>query len=64
MITLFKNFNIKHKLKECVRILKISKKPSKEEFKEITKITGYGLIIIGLLGFMIQAFKYLVDYLV
>jgi len=39
---------------ECKRVFTITKKPSKEEFKIIVKVSGIGILIIGLLGFIIQ----------
>ena len=39
---------------ETIRVFKITKKPSKEEFKVISKVTGVGTIVIGLIGFTIQ----------
>tara|TARA_Y100000310_G_C20431971_1_gene691926 strand:+ start:152 stop:340 length:189 start_codon:yes stop_codon:yes gene_type:complete len=44
----FKSF-----IKECKRVLKVTKKPSQEEFKMIVKITGLGIIVIGIIGFII-----------
>lgn len=44
---------LKSFIKESLRILKITKKPSKEEFKVIVKISGLGIILIGLIGFLI-----------
>lgn len=44
----FKSF-----IKECKRVLQITKKPSKIEYKSIVKVTGIGILIIGLLGFTI-----------
>lgn len=41
-------------LYEYKRILKISKKPTKEEFLTIVKVSSIGIGIIGLLGFVIQ----------
>ncbi len=40
--------------KECLRVLKVTKKPNKEEFKTIVKVSGLGILLIGLLGFIIQ----------
>jgi len=48
----FKDF-----LRECRRVLKITKKPDSFEFKTIVKISGLGIIIIGLIGFVIHFFK-------
>ncbi len=35
---------------ECKRVLKVTKKPNKEEFKTVVKVTGLGIVIIGLIG--------------
>lgn len=42
---------------ECVRVFKITRKPTKEEFKMIVKMSGIGIAIIGLLGFFITYLK-------
>ncbi|MBW3019863.1 protein translocase SEC61 complex subunit gamma [Candidatus Woesearchaeota archaeon] len=39
---------------ECKRVLKITKKPSNTEFKTIVKISGLGILVIGLIGFAVQ----------
>lgn len=53
----------KYKLKsfigECLRVLKITKKPDAIEFKTIVKVSGLGILIIGLIGFIIQMVKLL-----
>lgn len=38
---------------ECKRVFLVTKKPNKEEFKSIAKVTGIGMILIGLIGFII-----------
>ena len=53
--TKFKGF-----VKECRRVIKVTKKPSGEEFKTIVKVSGLGMIVIGLVGFIIQMFKILI----
>ena len=50
----FKQFII-----ECQRVLRVTKKPSNEEFKTIVKISGLGLLLIGAVGFTIHLFKQL-----
>ncbi|MBD3310120.1 protein translocase SEC61 complex subunit gamma [Candidatus Woesearchaeota archaeon] len=50
---------IKSFAKECRRVLKVTKKPSKEEFKTIVKVSGLGIMIIGLVGFIINMGKQL-----
>ena len=42
---------------ECIRVLKVTKKPSNEEFKVIVKVSGLGMVIIGLVGFVIVMLK-------
>jgi protein transport protein SEC61 subunit gamma-like protein len=40
------------KLREYRRVLKISEKPDREEFEMSAKVTGVGIILIGLVGFI------------
>ena len=42
---------------ECKRVLLITKKPDKEELKTIIKVSGLGMLIIGVLGFLIHLAK-------
>ena len=35
------------------RVLKMARKPDKEEFTKVVQITGIGMILIGALGFLI-----------
>jgi len=51
------SFKAKRFLKECIRVLKITKKPSNMEFKTIVKVSGLGMIIIGMIGFVLQLIK-------
>jgi len=39
---------------ECRRVLKITKKPSGTEFKTIVKVSGLGIVVIGIIGFLIH----------
>jgi len=39
---------------QCVRVWHLLRKPSKEEFTGISKISAIGLGLIGLLGFLIS----------
>ena len=45
----FKSFIIESK-----RVFKLTKKPSKEEFKMVSKVSAIGIGIIGLIGFIIN----------
>ncbi len=50
-----------HRLKtfgsECWRVLRITKKPDKIEFKTIVKVSGAGILLIGFIGFIIHTIK-------
>ena len=46
--------NIKEKLQSYVRILRIAKKPTGMEFRAIIKVTGIGILLIGVMGFLIH----------
>lgn len=52
-----------HRLKnfiyKCKIVLRVTKKPTKDEFKTIVKVSGLGIIIIGLIGFIVQIIKQL-----
>ena len=50
---------IKTFINECVRVLKVTKKPNKLEFKTIVKASALGILIIGMLGFIIQMMRQL-----
>mgnify|MGYP001617786545 CR=1 FL=1 len=40
-------------IKESIRVFKITKKPSKNEYTTIVKVSAIGIAIIGLVGFII-----------
>jgi|GEM_PF-433730 len=41
---------IRHLPSEASRILKLSKKPTRSEFEDVTKITGIGIVLLGAIG--------------
>lgn len=45
---------IKNRYYEYKRIILVTKKPTKEEFMVIVKVSGLGILLIGLIGFIIQ----------
>ncbi len=49
------NSNISQTLKSYIRVLKLTKKPSREEFLTIAKVAGLGILAIGFVGFIIYA---------
>ncbi|MDI6724890.1 MAG: protein translocase SEC61 complex subunit gamma [Methanobacterium sp.] len=50
-------------IKQCRRVLYISKRPDREEFQNVSKITGIGIIIIGTIGFIITLIAQLTGFL-
>ena len=46
-------------LKECRRVLKVTRKPDSHEFKTIVKVSGLGMAIIGVIGFLLSMGKQL-----
>jgi len=43
--------------KECLRVLKVTKKPNQYEFKTIVKVSSLGMLVIGLIGFILVLIK-------
>ena len=52
-------YKIKLFIRECFRVLKVTKKPDAIEFKTVVKVSGLGILIIGLIGFVVQMIKIL-----
>lgn len=43
--------------RECVRVLKVTRKPNRQEFNVIVKASALGMAIIGALGFAVNMIK-------
>ncbi len=43
-------------LTSYVRVLKLASTPSWEEFSQVAKIAGAGILLVGVLGFLIFVF--------
>lgn len=43
---------IKEKLESYTKVLKLSRKPDKDEFLTTTKICAVGIVVIGIIGFI------------
>ena len=41
-------------LYECRRVLKVARKPDKDEYWTVAKVTGLGVLVIGAIGFVIM----------
>ena len=46
-------------LEEYIRILRLSKKPDRKEYIKMLKVTLLGILILGVLGYIIQLIAYL-----
>lgn len=44
---------LKEFISECRRVLQVTKRPDKQEFTTIVKISALGIAVIGLIGFLI-----------
>ena len=49
-------------LKQCERVLRVAKKPDTEEYKTVAKVTGIGIIIISVIGFIIALLSQVLFY--
>lgn len=38
---------------KCVRVLKVARKPTVEEVKQVSKVSALGILVIGIMGFII-----------
>lgn len=50
--------------KETRRILRLTRKPRRSEFNDTAKITGLGMIVIGLIGFIIFMIAHIIPQIV
>jgi protein transport protein SEC61 subunit gamma-like protein len=46
---------VPYDLASYVRVLKLASTPAWEEFSQVSKIAGAGILLVGLLGFLIFA---------
>jgi len=46
-------------LSSYVRVLKLASTPSWEEFSQVAKIAGAGIVLVGLLGFLIYVVMFI-----
>ena len=54
LIEKFKSF-----LYQCRIVLRVTKKPTKQEFYTVVKVSALGIAVIGAIGFIIQIVKQL-----
>jgi len=42
---------------QCARVLKVTKKPDRDEYRVLVKVSALGIAVIGLLGFLLHVIK-------
>ena len=45
--------SLQNLMKDEKRVIKVSKKPDREEYFNFSKVTAIGILLIGLIGFII-----------
>ena len=46
--------------KDCKRVLKVARKPGGSEYLDFSKITALGIVVIGVIGFVIVLISLLI----
>lgn len=59
LIEKMKNF-----VQESARVFRVTKKPTKDEYFTILKVSAIGILVIGLLGFLLHIIEQLTNLLV
>ncbi|MFH0987075.1 MAG: protein translocase SEC61 complex subunit gamma [Candidatus Micrarchaeota archaeon] len=54
--------DVKGFINSSIRVLRLATKPKKEEFWTVAKITGLGIILIGVIGYIMETIKYVIIY--
>ena len=45
---------------QCARVLKVTKKPDRDEYRLLVKVSGLGIAVIGFIGFLLHVIKILI----
>ena len=43
----------------AIRVLKLAKKPKRDDFTFVAKVTGLGILLIGALGYIIESLRWI-----
>lgn len=54
-------FGFREFLKNAMRVMTVITKPKTHEFKQIAKITGLGMLLIGIVGYVISYIAYILS---
>ncbi|MFN4133033.1 MAG: protein translocase SEC61 complex subunit gamma [Candidatus Hadarchaeales archaeon] len=52
---------MKEFIRNCRRLFSVATKPKKDEYTKVAKITGFGILLIGALGFAIMLVSYYIQ---
>ena len=50
---------VKRFIRNAVRVLQLTTRPTSEEFWTVSKITGLGIIILGAVGYVTKSLQFL-----
>ncbi len=45
--------DISKNIKDYIRVLKLARTPDQEEFQQVALVAGIGVLVIGIIGFLI-----------
>lgn len=48
-------------ISNVVRVLRLTKKPKKDDFFFVAKVTGLGILLIGALGYIIESLRWILS---
>lgn len=48
-------------LQNSKRVLQVAKKPDKDEYMQVAKVTGLGILLVGFVGFVIMIVSYVIQ---
>ncbi|MEM2890337.1 MAG: protein translocase SEC61 complex subunit gamma [Candidatus Hadarchaeum sp.] len=48
-------------LHEAKRVIAVARKPDQEEYLQVAKVAGLGILLIGLVGFVIMLISYFIQ---
>ena len=51
-------------IQECRRVLKVTRKPTREELALLIKVTGAGISLLGLIGFTLTMLSLIIQRIV
>lgn len=52
---------LKDFLANCKRLFQVARKPDQDEYLQVAKITGLGILLIGGVGFVVMLMSYFIQ---